>query len=269
MPKRAKLLYERGLISLDKDREFWLQYVRFLEKTMRDPPLVRAKYENRMRMVASSSGSSHSKMEVLELMLEQALFEEEQNSVPKARKIYENIQSEGVAPDCLKAVIAFLNFEKRQNNTEKVKELYFRAYSHSMSLQETEAVAYIVVQYARFLAFKCNDSNRAVELYNKALEKCASGSNKGSKTLYLSYVNFLKHLESSIPDSYSKVVQVFERGIDAANGMSHDDRSEIARFFLEYLQENCQSVSFLRSTEASLKAKQLLSTSNKLQQASR
>lgn len=35
--KRAKLLYERALISLDKDRHFWLAYVRFLEKQMKDP----------------------------------------------------------------------------------------------------------------------------------------------------------------------------------------------------------------------------------------
>lgn len=32
MLKRAKLLYERALISLDKDKEFWLQYIQFLEK---------------------------------------------------------------------------------------------------------------------------------------------------------------------------------------------------------------------------------------------
>ena len=35
--QRAKLLYERALISLDKDRHFWLSYVRFIEKTLKDP----------------------------------------------------------------------------------------------------------------------------------------------------------------------------------------------------------------------------------------
>jgi hypothetical protein len=37
MQKRAKLLYERGLISLDKDRHFWISYIQFLEKNIRDP----------------------------------------------------------------------------------------------------------------------------------------------------------------------------------------------------------------------------------------
>jgi hypothetical protein len=95
------------LISLDKDRHFWLQYVRFLEKTLRDPQLVRAKFENRIR--TSSAGN---KYETLELMLEQALFEEEQNQIQKARKVYENLQSE-IAPDCLKTLMAYVSFEKR------------------------------------------------------------------------------------------------------------------------------------------------------------
>lgn len=56
----------------------------------------------------------------------------------------------------------------------------------------------------------------------------------------MSYVNFLKHLEGVIPDTYTKIVQVFEKGIqDSASGLSYDDRSEISRFYLEYLQENC------------------------------
>jgi hypothetical protein len=74
--KRAKLLYERALISLEKDRHFWLAYVRFIEKNLRDPQLVRAKFENRIRLSVAND-----KFETLELMLEQALFEEEQNQI--------------------------------------------------------------------------------------------------------------------------------------------------------------------------------------------
>ena len=81
--------------------------MRFLEKNLRDPQLVRAKFENRIR--TSSAGN---KYETLELMLEQALFEEEQNQILKARKVYENLQSE-IASDCLKTLMAYVSFEKR------------------------------------------------------------------------------------------------------------------------------------------------------------
>ena len=75
-------------------------------------------------------------------------------------------------------------------------------------------------------------------------------------------MNFLKHLEGVIPDTYTKIVAIFEKGIDlTAGGLSEDDRQEVARFFLEYLQEYCQSVSFLRATEATLKARGLINNS--------
>lgn len=69
MQKRAKLLYERGLISLDKDRHFWISYIQFLEKNIKDPQLARAKFENRIK--------NADKFEAVDFMIENALFEEE------------------------------------------------------------------------------------------------------------------------------------------------------------------------------------------------
>ena len=85
----------------------------------------------------------------------------------------------------------------------------------------------------------------------------------------MSYVNFLKHLDGVIPDTYSKIVAVFEKGVEPASshGLSDDDRQEVARFFLEYLQEYCQSIAFLRATESSLKAKGLINNAKQTQRA--
>ncbi len=66
MPKRAKLLYERALITMDKDRVFWMEYIRFIEKTLKDPQLVRAKIENRLKMIAQAGN----KRDALELLME-------------------------------------------------------------------------------------------------------------------------------------------------------------------------------------------------------
>jgi hypothetical protein len=69
MVKRAKLLYERALISLDKDRHFWISYIQFIEKNLKDPQLARAKFENKLKLA--------DKYETVDFMLEMALFEEE------------------------------------------------------------------------------------------------------------------------------------------------------------------------------------------------
>ena len=97
-------------------------------------------------------------------------------------------------------------------------------------------MAFVSVQYARYLAFKCADPNRAVEVMNKALSQT-----KGSKMLCLSYVNFLKHMEGVIPEIFTKITQVFEKAIEEGD-LELSDRSDLAKFYLEYLQENSPTV---------------------------
>jgi hypothetical protein len=52
-PVRARLLYERALISLDLDLQFWLSYINFIQLTLKDPSLVRAKFESRRASINS------------------------------------------------------------------------------------------------------------------------------------------------------------------------------------------------------------------------
>ena len=70
----------------------------------------------------------------------------------------------------------FINFEKRQNNIEKVKELYFKAFQAQLNMatpqsQNHETLNFIVVQYARYLCFKCSEHSRAIDILNQAIQK--------------------------------------------------------------------------------------------------
>jgi hypothetical protein len=150
----------------------------------------------------------------IDVMLENALFEEEQLQVNKARKIYESIQND-IAPDYLKSLTLFINFEKRQNNIEKVKELYFKAYTSALKSNDVDTLSYILVQYARFLTFRCEDPNRAFDVLNSTIGKA-----KPSKVLYLNVVNLIKHLEGRMVDVYSKVCAIFEKATDEDSGLS-------------------------------------------------
>ena len=95
-----------------------------------------------------------------------------------------------MAPGHIKSIVAFINFEKRQNNVEKVKEVYFKSFSAAIAKNDNQAVIYLGIQYARFNAFNCNDTARACDILNQA-----SNEIKTSKILYISQANFLKHLE--------------------------------------------------------------------------
>ena len=50
---RARLIYERALISLDLDLQFWLAYISFIQVTLKDASLVRAKFESRRASINS------------------------------------------------------------------------------------------------------------------------------------------------------------------------------------------------------------------------
>ena len=200
-------------------------------------------------------------------MIENALFEEDQKQAAKARKIYEQIQSE-IAPDYIKNLIMFINFEKRQNNTEKVKELYYRVYSNAINESKMElqvqTLNYIVFQYARYLTFTCKDTQGASNIIKQALMK----TRYSSKAFLLNSMSFLKYMEGSFSqyDFFQMCYQIYEKalfdeGVGSSSSQSElkqEDKQEVARYFMEFLQEYAPQVSLIRQTESKLKDAQLL-----------
>lgn len=78
------------------------------------------------------------------MLLGSALFEEMQQNSPRARKIYEQLDQE-IAPGLVQSSLARINFEKRQGNTERVRELYFKAFSSATERKDSLAVTFIVI----------------------------------------------------------------------------------------------------------------------------
>ena len=177
-------MYERALLSLDSDLQFWLLYVSFIQRQLKDVSLARAKFEMR-----KASVGAYKVGDLCELTIENAMFEEEQGNAQKARSLYENLVSE-VAPGHIKSVLAFISFERRQNNNDKVRDLFYKAYQNALNRKDSRSITFIGLQYARFLAFKTNEVQRACDILDQA-----TSTVKDSKVLYLSYVNLLKHLE--------------------------------------------------------------------------
>lgn len=56
----------------------------------------------------------------------------------------------------------------RQNNNERVKDLYFKQLEAALVRTDALAATYLVIKYARFLIFKCNDVLRACDILEKA-----------------------------------------------------------------------------------------------------
>jgi len=88
--------------------------------------LARAKFESRR-----SSTSSLNVGDLVELMIENAMFEEEQQQMPKARLLYETLTND-VAAGHIKATLAFISFERRMGSNERVKELFYKAFNAAL-----------------------------------------------------------------------------------------------------------------------------------------
>lgn len=79
----------------------------FIQTTLKDVSLVRARFEQKLQN--SQLMPNKSKIDIL---IENAIFEEEQQNAPKARKIFEQLEQD-IAPGLVKATMGRINFEKR------------------------------------------------------------------------------------------------------------------------------------------------------------
>lgn len=219
---------------------------------------MRAKFENRRASINSQNAA-----DLVEVMIEHALFEEEQQQVPKARMIYETLTND-VAPGHVKAQLAFVSFERRMGSNERVKELFFKAFNQALNKKDANAVTYIGMQYARFLAFKSNEVGRACDLLDQA-----TGAIKNSKVLYLSQVNLLKHLEGldivqALPNNgakargfTSRVTTVFERALFESELTAYE-KKDVAEAYLDYLREHASNVAQLKSVQSRLRSANII-----------
>ena len=229
--------------------------------TLKDASLVRAKFESRRASINSQNVG-----DLVELMIEHAMFEEEQSQVPKARMLYETLTNE-VAPGHVKAILAFVSFERRMGSNERVKELFYKAFNTALAKKDAQAVTYIGMQYARFLAFKSNDVNRAVDLLDQATKEI-----KTSKVLYLSQANFLKYLEGTgqiqpIQESNiqhgkvrrfsSHVKAVFEKAIFDSE-LTALEKREMGVAFLDFMSENESNVTQIKAVQTRLREANIL-----------
>ena len=167
--KRATFLYERALSSssdMQNNIHMWLSYMNFIQEKLNDVTTAKAKYEQKLKDAHVLKTESQ-----IDLLIENALFEEILGNHPRARKIYEQLDQD-IAPGLIKASIARINFEKRcGNNDKKVREIYYKVFEDQLAKNEGKAVAHVASQYSRYLAFKCNDQEAAMNVYNQAIQK--------------------------------------------------------------------------------------------------
>ena len=124
-------------IDLQNDFAFWIKYADFIQNKLNDNSLMRAKFEQKL-----NNSKLLPKVQQVDILIENALFEESNQNIPRARKLFEQLDQE-IAPGLVKAIIAHINFEKRQDNVDRARELYRTALADAMEREDLLSVTYI------------------------------------------------------------------------------------------------------------------------------
>ena len=98
--------------------------------------------------------------EKIRLLVENGLYEEQQGNVARARQIFESLTTQ-VAPGLLQAVIARVDFEKRQGSKEAVNETFSIALQRAIDRQDRTLVAFLSCRYAQYLVTDAKDAKKA------------------------------------------------------------------------------------------------------------
>lgn len=106
-----------------------------------------------------------------------------------------------------------------------------------------------MTQYGRFLEQKRGNLDKAIEVYERALDFAPTYMD-----LYLSYINFLKYCGSKNVENFDRIVKTFEKAINA--DMKKEDKKVMQDSYIAHVNEYCTQVSFLRTTKNKVRVAQ-------------
>jgi pre-mRNA-processing factor 39 len=177
--EKIVLLYERCVVPLCFYHEFWERYAMFMFMTHG---------EEAARKIFQRGIGKFMKNRP-DLYLAQGSFEESLGNVEAAKGFYTQVY-ENIAPGLFDGIFRHLNLERRLGNFEKVEELFQFAFQQAYSSGQETLVMFVSSKYAQFQLYVKNDTQKMIEIYEKALSEISS-----KKSLYFAYIKALAQVQ--------------------------------------------------------------------------
>lgn len=230
--ERIMLLYERSVMAACYYSEFWIRYARYIERTQG--------FEKARDLY--NRANTHFLARRPDLFVAQGYFEELHKNIDEARKLYKHAY-EDVAYGLLDGIYKHINLERRQVNYDEVDRLYKLAYSIALDNGRTENIAFIASQFARFQEYQMKDLDRALEIYQEALNKAGD-----RKALYYIYINALNCL-TDLSEKKSRIREVYEIGVVESSRLNFKERLELWVSYIDFMRDAWENVEELKETE--------------------
>ena len=166
--KRICFLYERCLVPCAFYEEFWSKYTKYLIKAD-DAEEALPVYLKALEFVPRHQPR---------IRIELCNYYEKQKNPNEARLLFTELIKRN--PKHLESVLAFANFERRQQNFDRVIEIYESALN---SIDQGAGI--LVSSFALFCFSALNDYEKALDIFRNGFEK-----SKGSLYYFLRLVEF-------------------------------------------------------------------------------
>jgi len=224
--KDVELIYERCLIACALYEEFWVSYAAWLDS-------VEGDHVDQTRHVFSRACNSHLPTKV-DVHLKWAVFEEIQGNYAKAGEILANMEKNH--PELTSVKLRRANLERRGGNDEMAVKLYEACIK---ATQDDALMADCSIKFSRYLRLHLQDTDKAKEVVNKAIEQ-----NPKNVKLYLQMLDILLH---TLPLNVPEIVKFFDTAIAQEFKASH--RQLFSQRKVEFLEDFATDMKELKSAQ--------------------
>ena len=180
--------------------DLWMRYVRWQESSSKAAAQV----------ALERATSVHCKRRP-EIQLFAAHFHERHGNLEMARALFKLV-TERLSPTLISGAVQHANFERRQGSKEAACSVYDKFLQRD-SIKGTATYAFVVLQYMNALHWGFEDTVKAREVYNAALQQAAD-----SLTLWEGIIHFEETLPG--PDRVTRVLGLYDRAVAPAQAES-------------------------------------------------
>eukprot|EP01112_Ceratiomyxa_fruticulosa_P008137 TRINITY_DN2105_c0_g2_i3.p1 TRINITY_DN2105_c0_g2~~TRINITY_DN2105_c0_g2_i3.p1 ORF type:complete len:447 (-),score=103.65 TRINITY_DN2105_c0_g2_i3:115-1455(-) len=240
---RIKNLYERCLVACAYYSEFWIRYVRWLERSIKAFQADPATTLQEIRAVFQQATNLYLKKRPT-IYLEWAYIEELHKNYDRVNELFEEINR--LVPGHVETIIRNAAFLRRRKNEAGSLAVYENALQIPSILSDSKAFTFLSVQYAKFLEIK-GQLDKCREVFEASISKFPA-----NKNIWRSFIAFETNVRGEGVEE--RVKGLYERALGSGSSLTAEDKQVLWVEYLEYVSEFASDVSTFIEVDERFKA---------------
>jgi len=229
---RIKNLYERCLVACAYYSEFWIRYVRWLERGIKTFSLDANTTLQEIRGVSHQATTLYLKKRPV-IYLEWAYIEELHKNFDRVTEIFDEIHR--LVPGHIETILRHGAFLRRRKNESGALAVYENALQIPAIVSDSKSFTFLSIQYAKFVEIQ-GGIEKCREIFENSVVKFPA-----NKNIWKSYIAFETNLHSE--GFEEKVRSLYEKALGSGSTLTAEDKQVLWMEYLEYVSEFASDIS--------------------------